>query len=170
MAQQCDLPSDFLGVQPVTREAYDTILLLGEKGGWDDLIPAGKSSGKRKSKAEAIQEAEEGLVKRNGRGRNVRAADQANPTGATEDNGAVDKKQNARATKRQKVDAKPRINGNASESDLSDLPSSDEAKASVKSGTEDIAKVSIDEQLAGGESAGSGNRRSVRQRAIKAGT
>lgn len=37
------------GVQPVTDEAYEAIVQLGQKGGWDDLLPQG---GKKKVKSE----------------------------------------------------------------------------------------------------------------------
>lgn len=35
-----------LSVQPVTKDAYDAILLLGTKGGWDELMPTTKSKAK----------------------------------------------------------------------------------------------------------------------------
>lgn len=114
-----------LGVQPVTREAYDAILLLGEKGGWDDLMPAGKKSTKRKSTVEADKGEEENPVKRTGRGRKAKAAEGQDtaPTAAEKATRPV-KKRKATAKIQQK---------NVPESDLSDLPSSDLSDAEQSS-------------------------------------
>ncbi|KAJ9122453.1 hypothetical protein QFC22_001878 [Naganishia vaughanmartiniae] len=57
----------FLGVQPVTSEAYETILLLAKTGGWDELVlPVRKAAAKKgakpktspKSKGKRIQQSE----------------------------------------------------------------------------------------------------------------
>lgn len=47
-----------LSVQRVSSEAYEAVYLLGEKGGWEDLLPAPKSK-KRKAKAEDVEEGQE---------------------------------------------------------------------------------------------------------------
>lgn len=40
-----------VGVQPVSEEAYEAIVQLGTKGGWEDVLPQ-KSQGKTKAKVD----------------------------------------------------------------------------------------------------------------------
>jgi hypothetical protein len=54
-------PLTTIGVQRVEQEAYEAVVSLGTRGGWDDLIPGGKSGGKAKpqAKEEVALEVEE---------------------------------------------------------------------------------------------------------------
>jgi hypothetical protein len=156
----------------VTQEAYEAILLLGEKGGWDDAMATGKKPTKRKSKVEEDQGDEKKTVKRSGRGQKASTADQGSSTEAAGETTTREERQAARPVKRRKVAAKPKVQEDASESDLSDLPSSvlteDEqmSQSSVAAKVEsaqDVGKTSPHLQHAGGEPASSGTRRSARQ-------
>jgi len=40
--------ADGIGVQPVTEEAYEAIVLLGQKGGWEGLVVKSGKKTKRK--------------------------------------------------------------------------------------------------------------------------
>jgi hypothetical protein len=54
---------DDVGVQPVEQEAYEAVVSLGTRGGWEDLITGGKAGGKAKAQAEE-QVAQPAPVKR----------------------------------------------------------------------------------------------------------
>ena len=45
-----------VGVQPVTEEAYEAIVLLGQKGGWEELVVKPGKKTKRKSEGEVKPE------------------------------------------------------------------------------------------------------------------
>ena len=45
-----------VGVQPVTEEAYEAIVLLGQKGGWEELVVKTGKKTKRKSEGEVKPE------------------------------------------------------------------------------------------------------------------
>ncbi|KAK4684934.1 hypothetical protein P7C73_g5223, partial [Tremellales sp. Uapishka_1] len=50
-----------LSVQPVTEEAFQAVVLLGERGGWDELVPAKvkpKAKAKAKGKASEMEDAD----------------------------------------------------------------------------------------------------------------
>ena len=51
-----------IGVQPVGPEAYDAVVLLGTKGGWDGLLPQGKKAATSKPVAPVKPEAEKHRV------------------------------------------------------------------------------------------------------------
>lgn len=160
----------------MTREAYEAILLLGEKGGWDDAMATGKNPTKRKSKVEEDQGDEKKPVKRSGRGQKENTVDQKSLTEAAEETTTHEERQAGRPVKRRKVAAKPKVQDDASGSELSDLPSSDLTEdeqisqsavdAKVES-SQDVGKTSPHLQHAGGEPASSGTRRSARQRTAK---
>lgn len=166
-----DMSSKCIGVQPVTPEAYDAILLLGEKGGWDDLISSGKKSIKRKSTVEDDKGEDENAVKPAGRGR------KAKPKAAVgQDTEAQDKKI-TRQAKRQKADAQLQVADDKPESDLSDLPSSDLSEEEQPSpplvsanneNTKNCGKPRTDESRYNSQLASLGTRRSARQRTAKA--
>jgi hypothetical protein len=169
MNMQLTWSSCLLGVQPVTREAYDAILLLGEKGGWDDLMPAGKKSTKRKSTVEADKGEEENPVKRTGRGREAKATE-------GQDTAPTAAEKATRPVKKRKATAKVQQE-DVPESDLSDLPSSDLSEAeqsthsSVLSKNEDSktsGKTPPHGHPGNGQPAIAGTRRSARQRTTKA--
>lgn len=144
-------------MQPVTQEAYEAILLLGENGGWEDLGAVVKKPAKRKREDEVNADESGDSIKESKRLDKTASGTKADRNNPTE-------KPKVRAAKNVKTPSERKPH--EPESDLSDLSSLDEGKRGSASTDSDIATPGnlkppgkID-----GSSAPPGLRRSTRRR------
>lgn len=100
------------GVQPVSQEAYRTVLLLGEKGGWESLEPKKRKSSLKRP-PEAQQEGEDNI------GEDV-----------TKDEQKAGASSNRKPSTRS---GRKRVRISEEESELSDLPEDRKAKPASSS-------------------------------------
>lgn len=152
---------DALGVQPVTQEAYDAILLLGENGGWEDLTVSVKKTPKRKSRDEVNGDAPGGPTK--GSGETGNSSEEMKANLKSKDNGNPSKKPKAPAARKRKPEQKAQNQTEDSESDLSDPPPEETNHRRV----DGPLAISVKHSVPPGEaveSLTSGLRRSTRQR------
>jgi hypothetical protein len=155
-----------IGVQPVTQEAYNTILLLGENGGWEDLIAPVKKTTKRKSRDEADGNEADGPAKRTGR--TTKTPKKATADDDLEHAGKPHRKSKGRvSTRKRKAQDEVKTGAGDSDSDLSDLPSSNEPDDVSAGRRSKIITEDLKLETEAGEAVGfvtSGLRRSTRQR------